>query len=90
MTGAVGAGAAIAQAIKASGAIVRVEPSEFQRILEKQEQPLVVVASEWLFGQHYKYLTSYKGLTFFAKSTEPLHISGRCETVECKRIWIPM
>ena len=90
MTGGAGAGAAIAQAIKASGAIVRVDPSEFQRILEKQEEPLVVVSNEWLFGQHYKYLTTYKGLTFFTKSTEPLHISGRCETVESKRIWIPM
>ncbi len=89
MAGGAGAAAAIANAIKASGAIVRVEASDFQRILEKQDDPLVVVSVEWMFGQSHKYLTSYKGLTFFAKSTEPIHISSRCEIIESKKIWIP-
>ena len=89
MAGGAAAAAAIANAVKASGSIVRVETSDFIRILEKQDEPLVVVSVEWMFGQSYKYLTSYKGLTFFAKSTEAIHISSRCEIIECKKIWIP-
>lgn len=89
MAGGAAAAAAIANAVKASGSIVRVESSDFLRILEKQDDALVVVSVEWMFGQWYKYLTSYKGMTFFAKSTEPIHISSRCEIIECKKIWIP-
>ena len=36
------AAAAIAQAIKASGAIVRVEPEDFEQILRRTDRPLVV------------------------------------------------
>lgn len=89
MAGGAAAAAAMANAVKASGSIVRVESSDFLRILEKQDDPLVVISAEWMFGQSYKYLTSYKGLTFFAKSSEPIHISSRCEIIECKKIWIP-
>ena len=89
MAGGAAAAAAMANAVKASGSIVRVESSDFLRILEKQDDPLVVISAEWMFGQCYKYLTSYKGLTFFAKSSEPIHISSRCEIIECKKIWIP-
>ena len=40
---AVAAAAAIAQAIKASGAIVRIEPDGFLKILSKSNKPLVVM-----------------------------------------------
>ncbi len=42
--GAAAEAAAIAQATKASGAIVRVEPPDFMTILSKTEKPLVVMA----------------------------------------------
>ena len=41
---AAGAAAAIAQATKASGVIVRVGPADFQRILARQTDLLVVAA----------------------------------------------
>jgi hypothetical protein len=62
--------AAIAQAIKASGVLVRVEPTEFLKILSRQEEPLVVVAHGGIFRSSWQYLTSYKGLAFFTKSGE--------------------
>ena len=83
------AAAAIAHAVKASGAIVKVENSDFLRILEKQNNPLVVTSQEWAFGSWYKYLTSYKGLIFFTKATEPIHISSTCEIIQSNKIWIP-
>ena len=79
----------IAQAIKASGAIVRVEPRDFEAILQKVESPLVIHAEAWFFGVKQQYLTSYKGLTFFTKTQIPLTLRAGTELVEAKKIWIP-
>jgi hypothetical protein len=87
--GAAGAAAAIAQAIRASGAIVRVEPRDFLRILEQQEEPLVVHAAGGFFNTSYQYLTSYKGLAFFTKSDTPINLPRDTELVQAKKIWIP-
>lgn len=81
--------AAIAQAIKASGAIVSVKPQDFLSILHKTERPLVVTAKERFLGTVYKYLTSYRGLIFFTKTKEELHLPGDMELVISKKIWIP-
>jgi len=91
MNGAVagGAAAAIAQAIKASGAIVRVTPEDFVNLLARTEQPLVVVARGGFLGKSYQYLTGYKGLVFFTKGREALRPPVEVEWVEAKRIWIP-
>jgi len=83
------AAAAIAQAIKASGVIVRVEPDDFLGILERQEGPLVVHATGGIFTTNYQYLTSYKGLAFFTKSGYPINLPGGAELVQAKKIWIP-
>jgi hypothetical protein len=83
------AAAAIAQAIKASGVLVRVAPAEFLRILQRQREPLVVHAKSGLFRTSYQYLTSYKGLAFIAKSPEPLDLPSGCETVLAGGISIP-
>jgi hypothetical protein len=89
--GAVGAGAAaaIAQAVKASGAIVRVEPNDFLTLVGKSKSPLVVTAQGGLFGKNYQYLTSYKGLAFFTKSSIALNLPGDAEIVQSAKIWMP-
>jgi hypothetical protein len=91
--GAAGAGAAaaaaIAQAIKASGVFVRVEPDEFLRILERQRGPLVVHATGGVFSTNYQYLSSYKGLAFFTKAKTPLDLPAGSEVVLARAIWIP-
>jgi hypothetical protein len=81
--------AAIAEAIKASGAIVRVEPEEFNKILAKTESPLVVVSKGGFLKSSYQYLTGYKGFIFFTKSKTPLSLSSNIEIVSAKNIWIP-
>ena len=86
---AAAAAAAIAQAIKASGVIVRVEPGDFLAILEHQEGPLVVHATGGFFNTNYQYLTSYKGLAFFTKSDTPMNLPAGTELVQAKKIWIP-
>lgn len=46
---AAGAAIGVANANKASGAIVRVEPDQFRRILDKAETPLVVTGQGAFF-----------------------------------------
>ena len=54
-------------AIKAMGSFIVVEVNHFLSVLEKEENPVVVYCEAGFFTKH-KYLTSYKGLTFFTKS----------------------
>ena len=87
--GAAGAAVAINEAIKASGAIVQVAPEQFLRLLSNMESPLVVTAKTTFFGTRYKYLTSYKGLIFYAKSATPLELSMSVEVITAKKVSIP-
>jgi hypothetical protein len=87
--GAVGAENAVADAIKASGAIVRVEPGDFEAILDKIETPLVVVAQGGVFKTKYHYLTAYKGLIFYTKTPIPLDLPRKAELINAKKIWVP-
>ena len=87
--GAAAVAAAIAQAIKASGAIVRIDPSEFKKLLSRADEPLVVMAPGGLFNRKLKYLTNYKGLIFYAESAESLRLPARAEVVAVQKIWIP-
>ena len=81
--------AVIAQAVKASGAIVRVSPSDFQRLVERQDAPLVVASYGGLLAKRFQYLTGYKGLVFHTKSAEALVLPRGCDIVHAEQIWIP-
>jgi hypothetical protein len=86
---AAAAAAAIAQAIKASGVLVRVNPEDFNKILRKSEKPLVITATGGFISKNYQYLTSYKGFAFFTKSAQPLMLSPTTEVIAANKIWIP-
>ena len=92
-TGATGAAAAqqaaVVQAIKASGAIVQLEPSEFAKILAKSENPLVVTAEGGVFTKNHQYITNYKGLHFYCKSPAAINLPLGTEVIQSKKIWIP-
>jgi len=81
--------AAIANAIKASGVLVRVELTEFLRVLHHSEEPLIVVARGGFFRPSWRYLTSHKGLAFYTKSSEQLPLPGRAQIVTADAISIP-
>lgn len=89
MSNGTAAAAAIAQAIKASGAIVRVSPEDFSTIVDRVEKPLVVVSVGKLFGTRYHYLTGYKGLIFYTKSSRQLVLKGSAEYINARSIHIP-
>ena len=81
--------AAIANAIKSSGVVVRMAPADFHAIIKRSDAPLIVVARAGVFQKHYRYLTSYKGLAFFTKSASPLALPPRAEVIGAEKISIP-
>jgi hypothetical protein len=81
--------AAIANAVKASGVVVRVDSANFQTILRKIKEPLVIYAEGGLFSTNYQYLVSYKGFAFFTKSSAPLLLPPGVEIIKTKKIWAP-
>jgi len=83
------AAAAIARAVKASGAIVGMEPEDFMVIVNRCEKPLVVVAPGGLLDRSYRYLVGYKGLVFHTKARTQLMLPGKAEVVHARAIWIP-
>jgi len=88
--GAAAAGAAaIADAIKASGVLVRVKPEAFTKLLGLTKEPLIVIAEGGLFSKNHQYLMSYKGLAFFTKSSIALQLPGDAQVVSASRISIP-
>ena len=87
--GAAAAAAAIANAIKASGVIVRVSPGDFANILRRVENPLIVYSKGGFFTTRHQYLTSYKGFAFFTKSSAPIQFASGIELIVAQKIWLP-
>lgn len=85
------AAAAIAQATKASGVIIHLEPEEFQRVLYRTENAVVVIAPATgkMFSRKHQYLTSYRGLAFYTDTPDRLHMPSGAEVVAAKKIWVP-
>jgi hypothetical protein len=81
--------AALAQAVKASGTLVRVEPDAFLKIIGKNRNALVITAQGGFMNRGYQYLTSYKGIAFFTKSITEISLPGDAEIVAARQIWMP-
>lgn len=87
-TGAAAAAASIAQAIKASGAIVKMKPDQFQLLLDKGSVALVVTSQRGK-SKKLSYLMNYGGLFFYTLTKDPLRLPESTEVVEAEKIWIP-
>ncbi|OPX29483.1 MAG: hypothetical protein B1H09_06315 [Gemmatimonadaceae bacterium 4484_173] len=81
--------ASVANAVKAVGSIVTLTPEEFLRILSAADDPLVVTALGGLFVKWYKYIFSFKGLTFYCKSRSELMMPGSVQLIQAKKISVP-
>ncbi len=80
---------AIANAIKASGVVVEVSSEDFMTIIQCSQGALIVHAQSKIIRTTHKYLTSYKGLAFYTKVSEPLEFKNHVELIEAKKISIP-
>ena len=81
-----------AQSIEAPrvfGTTVTLDPADFKAILDKQDQPLVVIQKSGFFVTEYRYLTSYKGLAFYTKSGEQLALPPGTELVRARSMYLP-
>ncbi len=85
--GAAAAAAAIT-ALRAMGVVVKVEPQDFFRIVQKVPDALVVHSPPSFFGSN-QYLVSYKGFAFYTKSSEELRLPGSVEIVRARSIYVP-
>jgi GGDEF domain-containing protein len=81
--------AMIANAVKASGTVVRIEPEEFLKILKKVDAPLVIYAEGGMISTNYQYMISYKGFAFYCKADDPIELPKKAEVVVADKIWIP-
>lgn len=81
--------AMVARAIKASGVLVRVDAGEFTRLVNQQDEPLVVRAQRGVFKRYWRHLMGYRGLAFLADAPDPLPLPGRARVIEARDIWIP-
>jgi hypothetical protein len=88
--GGAAAAASIAQAIKACGVLVQVEPEEFQKIMERQKELLVICGEGGFWTTNYRYLCTYRGICFYAESTSPIHIPANAEVIVSNKIWMPI
>jgi GGDEF domain-containing protein len=81
--------AMIANAVKASGTVIRIEPDEFVKILKKVDAPLVIYAEGGMISTNYQYMVSYKGFAFYCKADDPIELPKKAEVVVADKIWIP-
>ena len=87
--GAAAVAAVIADAIKASGSVVRVEPDTFLGLVRRAEKPLIIYNRSGVFTKNHQYLTSYKGFVFFTKSREQIDLPRGVEVIVADKIWVP-
>jgi len=82
------AAAAVANAIRASGVLVHLEPREWSRFLATVTTPLVIHAPSGFLRPH-AYLFATRGLAFYTKTPVPLELPAGVEVIEAARIWVP-
>jgi hypothetical protein len=88
--GAAGAYAAIANAIKASGAIVRLKEEDFIKVISRAENPVVIMSRGGFMKKNFDYLASYKGFIFYLRTKNEILLPGNPEVISAQQIWIPL
>jgi len=77
------------QAIRASGAIVRVEARDFEGVVRKTGDAVVIRARPAMLSKQYQYMTSYRGFIFYTRTREQLRFASSVEVIEAKTIYTP-
>ena len=76
-------------ALKACGSIISLDEVEFERLLEKTPKPMVVLSVGRGMNPARKYLTSYRGLTFYCRTKKEVLVPKDAEVVRAKKISVP-
>jgi len=79
----------VQNAIKMNGVFVKIEAQDFLRLINEQENLLIVHSKAGIFSNQYLYLTSYKGFIFYCKSKEQLPLPGKHEKIFSTNVSLP-
>lgn len=79
----------VQNALKASGAIVQVEESDFRNLMVKMDSGLVIEKLAGTFLSAYKYSTAYKGFIFYCKSKNQIDVPSKLEKINARYLWTP-
>lgn len=71
------------------GTLIRVDPQTFLSIIEYNTEPLILVATSSILRRK-QYLTTYKGVAFVTKSSQPLDLPAHAEIIPVRRLVIPL
>lgn len=89
-TSASNAAIIVAQAANVSGAIIKMDSGEFQKLLNQINTETAVAFSEGgMFKKKFKYLMNDKGLFVFTNSDQALQMNMKTELIKAKNIWNP-
>jgi hypothetical protein len=87
---AAAAAQAIASAIKASGAIVEIEPRDFEQLVRRVPDTIVLHQEPaGMFSRDHRYTTSLGGFIFVARTREAIFEPGQIRAIPVKKIWFP-
>lgn len=75
---------------KMNGVFVKLQPEDFQNLLNRNEGLAVVTSSVSFFGTTFTYVTSYKGLVFYCKSKQQLSVASRHEIIRAQSVSLPV
>jgi hypothetical protein len=87
--GAAGAYAAVANAIKALGAIVRLKEEDFIKVISRSENSVIIVSRGGFMKKDFDYLAAYKGFIFYVRTKNEINLPGNAEIISAQQIWIP-
>jgi len=76
-------------ALRMSGAFIRIDVQDFQNILHKAEGLLVIESKTGIFSNTFLYLTSYKGFICYCKTKEQLGVPGSHEKIYASQVSLP-
>lgn len=79
----------IQNALKMNGVFVKIETPEFLRLINENENLMIVHSETGIFTNKYLYLTSFKGFIFYCKSKDELPIPGKHEKIYAQRVSLP-
>ena len=83
------AAAAMMQAVRAMGVIVKVKPEEFLRIVNRVSEPLIVSAPHGMFSKKKDYLVPYKGFVFYTSAKDELRLPPSVEVMQAQSMYVP-
>ncbi len=76
----------------AAGGLIRLDADEFQSLLYRVENPLLVYSKQWVlftsYGPH-NYLMPYRGINFVTRSTDELILPKGAEVIVAKSTFLP-